>query len=92
MGLPTWHYMEMYEKAAARNEVLETRLRILAKANDWLIGVSDKVLGTADIEELCEIEREVGYGWCDYHPKFYFRVEDYCSYGERREASHGEGY
>jgi hypothetical protein len=59
MGFPTWHYMEMYEKEAAKNEVLETKLRILAKATEWLAGVRGEVLGTDDIEELCEIEREV---------------------------------
>ena len=59
MGLPTWHYMEMYEKEAARNEVLETKLRTLEKATEWLAGVMGEVLGTDDIEELCEIEREV---------------------------------
>ena len=59
MGLPTWHYMEMYEKEAARNEVLETKLRTIAKATEWLTRVMVEVLGTDDIEELCEIEREV---------------------------------
>lgn len=59
MGLPTWHYMELYEMAASRNEVLEAKLRILSKATEWLAGVRDEVLGTDDIEELCEIEREV---------------------------------
>lgn len=59
MGLPTWHYMEMYERAAARNEVLETKLRILSKATEWLAGVRGEALGTDDIEELREIEREV---------------------------------
>lgn len=43
----------------ARNEVLETKLRILSKATEWLAGVRGEVLGTDDIEELCEIEREV---------------------------------
>ena len=51
--------MELYEKAAARNEVLQTKLRIIAKATGWLASVRDEVLGTDDIEELCEIEREV---------------------------------
>lgn len=59
MGLSTWHYMEMYEMAAARNEVLETKLRILSKATEWLASVRGEVLGTDDIDELCEIEREV---------------------------------
>ena len=59
MGLPTWHYMELYEKAAARNEVLETKLRIIAKATEWLTLVIVEVLGTDDIDELREIEREV---------------------------------
>lgn len=59
MGLPTWHYMEMYEKAAARNEVLETKLRIIAKATEWLASVRCEVLETDDIDELHEIEREV---------------------------------
>ena len=59
MGLSTWLYMEMYERAAARNEALETKLRILSKATEWLAGVRGEVLGTDDIEELCEIEREV---------------------------------
>lgn len=59
MGFPAWHYMELYEKAAARNEVLQTKLRIIAKATGWLASVRDEVLGTDDIEELCEIEREV---------------------------------
>lgn len=59
MGLSTWHYMEMYERAAARNEVLETKLRIIAKATEWLTRVMVEVLGTDDIDELCEIEREV---------------------------------
>lgn len=62
MGLPTWHYMEMYEKAAARNEVLETKLRIIAKATEWLTRVMVEVLGTDDIDELREIEREVDGG------------------------------
>ena len=51
--------MEMYERAAARNEVLETKLRILSKATEWLAGVRGEVLGTDDIDELHEIEREV---------------------------------
>lgn len=34
MGLPTWHYMELHEKEAARNEALETKLRIIAKATE----------------------------------------------------------
>jgi hypothetical protein len=51
--------MELYEKEAARNDVLETKLRILAKATEWLAGVRGEVLGTDDIDELCEIEREV---------------------------------
>lgn len=59
MGLSTWHYMEMYERAAARNEVLETKLRILAKATKWLAVVSEDLLGTDDIDELHEIETEV---------------------------------
>ena len=59
MGLPTWHYMELYEKEAARNEVLETKLGIIANATEWLAGVMGEVLGTDDIEELREIEREV---------------------------------
>lgn len=59
MGLSTWHYMELHEKEAARNEVLETKLRILSKATEWLASVRGEVLGTDDIEELCEIEREV---------------------------------
>lgn len=59
MGLPTWHYMELHEKEAARNEVLETKLRTLAKATGWLASVRCEVLGTDDIEVLHEIEREV---------------------------------
>ena len=59
MSLPTWHYMEMYEKEAAKNEALETKLRIIAKATGWLASVRGEVLGTDDIDELCEIEREV---------------------------------
>lgn len=59
MGLPTWHYMELYEKEASRNEALETKLRIIAKATEWLAGVREEVLGTDDIDELREIEREV---------------------------------
>lgn len=59
MGLPAWHYMEMYEKAEARSEVLDTKLKILAKATKWLSGVSEDLLGTDDIDELHEIEREV---------------------------------
>ena len=59
MGLSTWHYMEMYERAAERNEVLETKLRILSKATEWLAGVRGEVLETDDIDELYEIEREV---------------------------------
>ena len=59
MGLPTWHYMELHEKEAARNEVLETKLRILSKATEWLAVVRGEVLGTDDIEELREIERDM---------------------------------
>lgn len=59
MGFPAWHYMEMYEKAEVRNEVLETKLRILAKATKWLAVVSEDLLGTDDIDELHEIETEV---------------------------------
>lgn len=59
MGLPTWHYMELHEKEAARNEALETKLRIIAKATEWLTRVMVEVLGTDDIDELREIEREV---------------------------------
>jgi len=51
--------MEMYEKEAARNEVLETKLRTIAKATKWLTRVMVEVLETDDIDELCEIEREV---------------------------------
>lgn len=57
--MSTWHYMEMYERAAARNEALETKLRILSKATEWLADVRGEVLGTDDIDELHEIEREV---------------------------------
>ena len=59
MGLPTWHYMELHEKEASRNEALETKLRIIAKATEWLASVRCEVLGTDDIDVLHEIEREV---------------------------------
>lgn len=61
---------------------------------EYIVDTTDGILHSRTTGELVRCgdckhynyEREVGYGWCDYHPKFYFRKTDYCSYGERREA------